>query len=170
VRPFWILAVTPAEAVDQPVAGVENQTPREEARRGPSVSERLLDCLVDEVERDRADQDTSSEPHDQPDHTQREVEEERDQGADDKRGARQKPPTERSTELHLAPRLRSVQHGDRALSHRASVNERLMPGLHPIWVIVPCRAEGAVTPSCFLRARPTPQPASRSMVASSAAA
>jgi hypothetical protein len=58
------------------------------------VTDRLLGCLLDEVERDRADQHARAESHDQTDHAQAHAEEERNERADHERGARQDPPAE----------------------------------------------------------------------------
>jgi hypothetical protein len=51
-----ILAITSAEARNQPVAAEEHAAPDEEAPGDRAVAGRLLGCLLDQVERDRADQ------------------------------------------------------------------------------------------------------------------
>jgi hypothetical protein len=55
---------------------------------------RLVSCLLDQIEGDRADQHAGAEAHDQPDQGQLDSKEERKNGADHERGRRQGSPAE----------------------------------------------------------------------------
>jgi len=92
--------------VDQAVAGEKHQAAAEQPRNQRSVTGRLRGRLVDEIERDCADQHSRAEAHDQANHAQGDADQEREDGADYERRRRQQPPTE--SRAHLVPRLRNL--------------------------------------------------------------
>jgi hypothetical protein len=73
------------EVVDQPVAAEEQQAAGEKTRDQRSVTGRLRGRLFGEIERDRADQHSCAEAHDQPDHAQGDADPKRDDSPDHER-------------------------------------------------------------------------------------
>src|SRR6185436_4568823 len=89
------LAAGAAHAVDQPVADEEDQRPDQQSECDPAFPGRGVERLLDELERDGADQHAGAEGHDQPQHAPLDADPERDEAADDERRARDQPPEER---------------------------------------------------------------------------
>ncbi len=63
-RPAGMLAVAAADSVDEQVARVEDHGPRDEAESDAASTARLVERLLDELERDGADQNAAAEGHD----------------------------------------------------------------------------------------------------------
>ena len=69
--------------------------PSEDAEERRPLVRALVDRLLDEVERDCADEDAGAEAHDQADPRSVDADEERRDRADDERGGGEEPPAER---------------------------------------------------------------------------
>ena len=99
-------ASPPPDAVDEPVSAEEHHAAGEDAPIDRPVRVSPSSRLLDEIERDRADQHARAEGHDQPDPAHADVKHERQDGADHERRRRQRSPSEGRPHQPLAMRHR----------------------------------------------------------------
>jgi hypothetical protein len=76
------------------VAAIEDQATCEQPKDDPASTVRLAGSLLDEVECDGADQHAPTKGHDEPDYSDLDLDDQRDDRADHERGRRQGPPSE----------------------------------------------------------------------------